>query len=454
MIMTTSNSFYDLSKLPTAVLYKPLSTDMDQSATHAQTVLLYHANKVVPVYSLFPIVDVQFTLVFSHTPRQNVGLYKSTCQCAQGKKNVIDVVPAHSLPVSLSSFPHVRTLLQVLSSILSIMTTITDEELYLNAEVLKGKVVLITGASSGVGQATAVSFASYGAKVIIGDVDLAGAKHTVRECLRVGGTIGSDAMVQKCDVTSWEEQVALFEAGYKKYGRIDYVIPNAGIVGDGPLALSKRTKDIPNKPDTRTIDINLVGVIYTIKLGQHYLMKNKPLGPMAIIFVGSMAGNQGFPRAEIYSATKHGLIGLCRSLTEDYRAQGIRTAVVCPWFVDTPLIKTDNRVILAGAPFTPINRVAGAIVCAATDPNWETSGASYNLPDDGPVMRTERHELSVGVYKILTERINTLIKVETTINRYMNIVSDLFMLAAPHLTIVAFVLPILAYWLFTRWMNS
>lgn len=59
MIMTTSNSFYDLSKLPTAVLYKPLSTDMDQSATHAQTVLLYHANKVVPVYSLFPLVDVQ-----------------------------------------------------------------------------------------------------------------------------------------------------------------------------------------------------------------------------------------------------------------------------------------------------------------------------------------------------------------------------------------------------------
>lgn len=182
--------------------------------------------------------------------------------------------------------------------------------------------------------------------------------------------------------------------------------------------------------------------------------KEKPLGPMAIIFVSSMAGNNGLPRGEIYSATKHGIVALCRSLTEDYRGHGIRTAVVCPWFIDTPILKTASRVALAGIPLTPVHRVAGAIVCAATDPNWETSGASYNLPDDGLVMRTERHELTVGVYKLLTDRINGLIKVQTTANHYKNVVSDLFMLAAPHLTVVAFVLPILAYWLFTRWMNS
>ncbi|KAG8816417.1 hypothetical protein FRC18_001008 [Serendipita sp. 400] len=71
------------------------------------------------------------------------------------------------------------------------MTTITDEDLYQHATNSKGKVVLITGAASGIGQAAAVSFAQYGAKIIIGDVDVAGGKHTVRECLRVGGTIGA-----------------------------------------------------------------------------------------------------------------------------------------------------------------------------------------------------------------------------------------------------------------------
>ncbi|KAG8798025.1 hypothetical protein FRC18_008779, partial [Serendipita sp. 400] len=106
----------------------------------------------------------------------------------------------------------------------------------------------------------------------------------------VGGTIGADAMVLKCDVTSWEDQVALFKAGYEKYGCIDYVVANAGIGhgGDGSLALTMLPRE-PSKPSTSVVDVNLTGVIYTTRLAQFYLMKkNKSKEQRALIFIGSM----------------------------------------------------------------------------------------------------------------------------------------------------------------------
>lgn len=87
---------------------------------------------------------------------------------------------------------------------------------------------------------------------------------------------------------------------------------------------------------------------------------------------------------------------------------GIRVAVVCPWFTDTSILATPTRVMLAGLPMTPLSRVAGSVVHAATDPNWETSGASYALPDDGTILRIDRQELAVGSYKILHERLHSV----------------------------------------------
>ncbi|KIM22325.1 hypothetical protein M408DRAFT_332959 [Serendipita vermifera MAFF 305830] len=334
------------------------------------------------------------------------------------------------------------------------MTTITDEELFTNTEGLKGKVVLITGGGKGVGQAVAVAFARYGAKIIIGDLDVPSSKHTMREVLRAGGHIGADALVKECNVTIWDDQVALFAAGYQKFGRIDYVVASAGIGGspDGSFVVKGGKNAPPAKPSLAVLDVNLTGSIYTARLAQYYLMKDKSSEPKAIIFMGSMAGLNGLPHGEMYSASKHALVGFTRSLRDEMKLWGVRVAVVCPWFIDTSILETPTRVMLAGLPMTPLSRVAGAVVHAATDPDWETSGASYALPDDGSIIRIDRKELAVGIYKILHERLNSVSKIQFNVAYYQGIFGDLFLLVAPYLNVVAFLIPLVAYYYLQKYV--
>ena len=104
------------------------------------------------------------------------------------------------------------------------------------------------------------------------------------------------------------------------------------------------------------------------------------------------------------------ILGLCRSLNDELKAYNIRVATVCPWFTDTKILQTSTRVILAGAAMTPIERVAGGILNAATDPDWTTNGATYTIPDEKEVFRISIQELTVGSYKLLHNRIQMAIK--------------------------------------------
>ena len=106
----------------------------------------------------------------------------------------------------------------------------------------------------------------------------------------------------------------------------------------------------------------------------------------------------------MYSAAKHGVLGFMRSIYPSCLSQGIRVATIHPWFADTALVPTIVKVFLAGIPLTPIERVAGAIVYAATDPDMETSGCTWLLPDDGYVFRLEREQLKEGVYRLIDAR--------------------------------------------------
>lgn len=107
----------------------------------------------------------------------------------------------------------------------------------------------------------------------------------------------------------------------------------------------------------------------------------------------------------MYSASKHGVLGFMRALYPSCRKDGIRISVIHPWFADTAIIPDNVKAGLAGLPMTPVYRVAGAILCASTDPDMRTSGCPWLLPDAGLVCRLEREQLKEGVYRVIDRRV-------------------------------------------------
>ncbi|KAK1225647.1 hypothetical protein PQX77_011404 [Marasmius sp. AFHP31] len=302
---------------------------------------------------------------------------------------------------------------------------IPDEELFRDAGRLKEKVVIITGAANGIGKETAVKMASYGAKLVIGDRDLPGAEQVVEEIRAAGGK----ATCIKCDVTVFDHIVALYELAMKTYGSVDVVIPNAGVnevdrLGD--LRFDENGK--PKGPQWRTIQINLVGVFNTLHLAQHYLLKNS--GDLkAVVLLGSIASWIAIPGAPQYSASKHGVLGLMRSLHPIYEKFGIRIAAIHPFFADTGIIPLPAKIFLTGIPLVPVPRIAGAITYAATNPNPATSGCAYLLTDNGPVFKVPKEEFKLGVYAMIDSRKNALLKAAGGILAFRKIVTSTPVLA-------------------------
>ncbi|KAH7871610.1 uncharacterized protein C8R40DRAFT_1121274 [Lentinula edodes] len=285
---------------------------------------------------------------------------------------------------------------------------ILDDQLFEHGERLKDKVVIITGAASGIGKEAAIRFASFGAKIVIGDLDVVGAEQTVSDIVASGG----QATARKCNVTMWDDQVELFELAIQKYGSVDVVIPNAGI-GEPESFLEVKLDKTgrPQKINLPTVHVNLTGVLYSVHLAQHYLVVNRKPNTQplkAIVLIGSMASWQAFPLAPTYSASKHAVLGLMRSLDPILTLRGIRIACINPFFADTGILPTPLKVFLAGCPLTPVPRIAGAIIYAASHPDPATSGCAYVLPDDGPVFKVPREEFKAGVYQLLEGKLQSI----------------------------------------------
>ncbi|KIK69270.1 hypothetical protein GYMLUDRAFT_35336 [Collybiopsis luxurians FD-317 M1] len=286
---------------------------------------------------------------------------------------------------------------------------ILDDQLFEHAARVKDKVVVITGAASGIGQETAKRFASFGAKIVIGDLDLVSAEKTVDEITASGG----QAIAMKCNVTVWENQVALFDMAISKYGSVDIVVPNAGIGEPQSFLTVSFDKDGKvKKPGLPTVEVNLIGVLYTAHLAQHYLLVNRADSQSlkAIVLLGSMSSWVALPPAPTYTASKHAVLGLMRSLDPFLSLQNIRIACITPFFADTNILPTVVKVALIGVPLTPVPRIAGAIFYAASHPDPATSGCGYVLPDNGPVFKVPREEFKAGVYKLLDDRANSMLQ--------------------------------------------
>jgi NADP-dependent 3-hydroxy acid dehydrogenase YdfG len=189
---------------------------------------------------------------------------------------------------------------------------------------IKDKVVVITGASSGLGEATARHLSAQGATVVLGARRADRIQSLADELTRKGGK----ALAISTDVTHYDQVKRLVDAAVKTYGRIDVMINNAGLMPHSPLERLKIDEW------DRMIDVNIKGVLYGIAAALPY-MKQQKAGH--IINVSSVAGHKVTPAGAVYSATKHAVRALSEGLRQEVKPYNIRTTVISPGAVATEL---------------------------------------------------------------------------------------------------------------------
>ena len=227
---------------------------------------------------------------------------------------------------------------------------------------IEGKVVVITGASSGLGEAAARHLSAQGARVVLGArrIDRLGA--LVGELTARGGK----AIAAPTDVTNADQVKALVDAAVRTYGRIDVMINNAGLM---PQSMLERLKI--DEWD-RMIDVNIKGVLYGIAAALPHMTAQKS---GQFINVSSVAGHTVRPGGTVYAATKHAVRVISEGLRQEVKPYNIRTTVISPGAVDTELPDTitDPDVAVAMRKFyddvaIPADSFARAVVFAMSQP--------------------------------------------------------------------------------------
>jgi len=239
--------------------------------------------------------------------------------------------------------------------------------------MLEGKVILVTGGSTGIGRATSTILAREGAKVVIADLQDAEGAKTVEMVKAAGG----HAEYHHVDVGSLEQVSALVAGIAKDHGRLDGAFNNAGI--EGPTA---KIFDYTLDEWQRVLQVNLTGVFICMK---------KQNSGGSIVSTASAAGLIGIPGASAYNSAKHGVVGLTKTAALEYAARNIRFNAVCPGFIETPMLNrvTDASVkiresLIASVPMKRVaqpSEIGEAVAWLLSDRSSYVTGVA--LPVDG-----------------------------------------------------------------------
>ncbi|AQQ52222.1 SDR family NAD(P)-dependent oxidoreductase [Planococcus lenghuensis] len=203
-----------------------------------------------------------------------------------------------------------------------------------------GKTAVITGAGSGLGQSAAVRLAKEGVNIAVVDISEKGGIETVELVKQ----LGPDAIFIHADVSKAEEVKKYVDQTVEHFGTIDYFFNNAGISGSGQYFLQTEIDEIE-----KIVGINLMGALYGVRYVAEVMLKN---GGGSIVNTASSAGVIGQDSVVTYSATKHGIVGLTKSLVAEYAKDGLRVNAIAPGPTETPMVKTffeDNPDMKANA---------------------------------------------------------------------------------------------------------
>ena len=246
--------------------------------------------------------------------------------------------------------------------------------------MLTDKIILVTGGSIGIGRATAKMLSAEGAKVVIADLQDDEGATTVDMIQQAGG----EAEYHHVDVGDYAEVSTLIATIVERHRVLDGAFNNAGI--EGPTA---KITDVPLEDWDRVIRVNLTGVFICMKCEIEQMVNQDRGG--SIVSTASAAGLIGIPGAASYNASKHGVVGLTKTVALEYGSRNIRVNAVCPGFIETPMLErvTNASVkirdqLIGAVPMRRVaqaSEIADAVVWLMSDKSTYVTGVA--LPVDG-----------------------------------------------------------------------